>query len=131
MQAKSKIHPDVKKALRRTNRKENMQYVLDALDPNQHNFNSLLLSFVDVIQSTFYEYIRTQCKNEHERRQMHDRINEEVNEVMEVLNANSLSNPEDMVVLATVMVECIYKALIHQGNNEKDNPIHYQLGAKK
>lgn len=104
----------VKQAISRKQRQANMDDILNSLNPDKHNFNTILLGFTDIMQSSFYNYLLSQCKSQKERNALNDRINATVNAVMEVLNEHSLSNPEDMVVLNTVMVEAINKALVRQ-----------------
>lgn len=108
----------------RKQRQKNIDEILNSLDPDKHNFNTMILGFTDIMQSTFYHSLVKLCKSQKERTALTDRINKCVNEVMEVLNEHSLSNPEDMVVLNTVMIEAINKALIRQDKDSesKVNP---------
>lgn len=106
-----------KQMLTRKEREANVNKILNSLDIEEHTFNTIILGFTDIIQSSFYNYLKSQCKSQNELKKMHDRINNEVNEVVEKLNDNSLSNPEDMVILTTVMIECINRALIRQKDN--------------
>lgn len=101
----------------RKKRQENMTELLNALNPDETEFNTMILGFADIIQSSFYPYLVSQCKNEKERDVMDERINDTVSSVMTTLNAKSLSNPEDMVILSTIMIEAITKALVRQNDS--------------
>ncbi len=95
-------------------RQQNMNDVINALNPDKTEFNTMILSFADIIQSSFYPFLVAQCKTSAERKEMDDRINQNISDFMEMLNQKSLSNPEDMVILSTIMIEAITKALIRQ-----------------
>ena len=103
--------------LSRKQRQENMNAILDSLNPDQAEFNTMILGFTDIIQSSFYNYLTSQCRTEKERKDMDDRLNKAISEVMTVLNMKSLSNPEDMVIMTTVMIEAVSKALVRQESN--------------
>lgn len=109
--------------IRRDQRQQNMDSILNALDADKLNFNTMILGFTDIMQTSFFNFLNSQARTETERKIMRDRMNKTVNKVMDVLNDNSLSNPEDIVVLTTVMIEAINKALIRQGNEGKVNPV--------
>lgn len=108
---------EVKQLISRKQRQENMDDILNSLNPDKHNFNTILLGFTDITQSSFYNFLISQCRSQKERDALNNRINSCVNEVMDVLNQHSLSNPEDMVVLTTIMVEAINKALVRQATD--------------
>ena len=108
---------DLSHLLERKQRQTNMNEILDSLSPNQSEFNTMLLGFGDIIQSSFYNYLTSQCKTEKDRDDLDKRINKTISEVMGVLNMKSLSNPEDMVVLSTIMIEAIAKSLVRQESN--------------
>lgn len=103
--------------LSRKMRQENMDAILKSLEPKQQDFNTMLIGFADIIQSSFFNYLSSHyIQNEEEHSKMEQRINDGVNSVMAVLNEKSNSNPEDMVILTTVMIEAITKALQRQEN---------------
>lgn len=103
--------------LSRKERQENMDAILSSLQPAQQDFNTMLIGFADIIQSSFYNYLSSvNIKDEKAHDAMEQRINDGVNQVMAVLNERSQSNPEDMVILTTVMIEAITKALQRQSN---------------
>lgn len=103
--------------LSRKMRQENMDAILKSLEPKQQDFNTMLIGFADIIQSSFFNYLSSHyINNEKEHNNMEQRINDGVNSVMAVLNEKSNSNPEDMVILTTVMIEAITKALQRQEN---------------
>lgn len=108
---------DLSHLLERKQRQTNMNEILDSLNPNQSEFNTMLLGFGDIIQSSFYNYLTSQCKTEKDRDDLDKRVNKTISEVMSVLNMKSLSNPEDMVVLSTIMIEAVAKSLVRQENN--------------
>lgn len=113
--------------LSRQQRQENMDAILNSLAPKQQDFNTMMIGFADIIQSSFFNFLSSnyiQDKKEHD--DMENRINEAVNKVMVVLNESSRSNPEDMVVLSTVMIEAITKALQRQ-QNAGEVPINKNL----
>lgn len=103
--------------LSRKQRQQNMNDLIESLNPDKTEFNTMILGFNDIMQSSFYNLLTTQCKTEKERDEMDKRLNGAVSEVMHVLNQKSLSNPEDMVILTTVMIEAIAKALVRQEDN--------------
>ena len=115
-----------KTLISRKQRQANMDDIVNSLNPDKHNFNTMLLGFSDIMQSSFYNYLSSQCRNQTERKALHDRINGCVNAVIDVLNDHSLSNPEDMVVLNTVMIESINKALVRQAN-DSDIPVSHTV----
>lgn len=103
--------------LSRKQRQQNMNDLIESLNPDKTEFNTMILGFTDIIQSSFYNFLTSQCKTEKEREDMDKRLNGAVSEVLHVLNQKSLSNPEDMVILSTVMIEAIAKALVRQEDN--------------
>jgi hypothetical protein len=106
------MNQQTKELLSRKQRQKNVNDILKRLDPNVHNYNTILLAFADIIQSSFYKYSEAQCKTEGQRRALHQRCNETINEIIQVLNKSGLSNAEDMIVLSTVMIEAINRAMI-------------------
>jgi hypothetical protein len=98
----------------RKQRQKNMDDILNSLTPEKTNFNTMILGFSDIMQSSFYNYMMSSCQTQRERDALNNRVNQCVNAVMDVLNEHSLSNPEDMIVLNTVMIEAINKALYRQ-----------------
>lgn len=113
--------------LSRKKRQENMDAILQSLNPEQQDFNTMLIGFADIIQSSFFNYLSsTYIQNEEEHKKMEQRIHDGVNSVMSVLNEKSNSNPEDMVILTTVMIEAITKALQRQ-QNTGEVPINTDL----
>jgi DNA-binding protein YbaB len=98
----------------RKQRQKNMDDILNSLHPEKTNFNTMILGFADIMQSSFYNYMMSLCQTQQERDALNNRVNKCVNAVMDVLNEHSLSNPEDMIVLNTVMIEAINKALYRQ-----------------
>lgn len=108
------LDKDLAELLDRKQRQQNMNDILNALNPSQIEFNTMILGFTDIIQSVFYNYLSSQCKSNQDKNEMDKRINATVNEIMDVLNKRSLSNPEDMVILSTIMIEAIAKALVRQ-----------------
>lgn len=108
------VKDEVVNVLNPKQRQENSTAILNSLNPDKTEFNTMILGFTDIIQSSFYNYMQAQCATDREQEEMNERINNNVNEVMDVLNKKSLSNPEDMVILTTVMIEAIAKALIRQ-----------------
>jgi hypothetical protein len=118
---------NLKQAISRKQRQENMNDILETLNPDKHNFNTLILGFTDIMQGSFYNFLSSQCRSQTERKALNSRINECVNAVMEVLNEHSLSNPEDMVVLNTVMIEAINKALIRQGSSKEGPTVSHTI----
>lgn len=111
---KKEEHADLSTLIDRKQRQANMNDILNGLDPGETEFNTMLLGFTDIMQSTFYNYMVSQAKTEKERDEMDVRINKTITEVMQVLNLKSISNPEDMVILTTIMIESIVKALVRQ-----------------
>lgn len=116
--------------LSRKKRQENMDAILKSLAPEQQDFNTMLVGFMDIIQSSFYNYLSShyiQKPEEHDK--MEQRINDGVNAIMGVLNEKSNSNPEDMVILSTIMIEATTKALQRQ-QNAGEVPINKNLNKK-
>lgn len=112
----------------RKERQENMDAILKSLEPKQQDFNTMLIGFTDIIQSSFFNYLSSHYLQDPEAHEtMEKRINDGVNAVMAVLNEKSQSNPEDMVILTTVMIEAITKALQRQSNTG-EIPVNKNLG---
>ena len=110
---------DLSILLSREQRQKNADAILNTLQPEQQDFNVMLMGFVDIIQSTFYSYLHaTYERDEEQFNAMEARINRSITEVMKVLNRESGSNPEDMVILSTVILEAISKALQRQSNGD-------------
>lgn len=109
----------------RKQRQVNMTNILNSIKPDEHNFNTMILGFSDIIQSAFFDHLNALCKTEKEKEELRDRINGTVNAVMDILNHRSLTNPEDMVVMSTVMIECINKALFRA--KEEKLPINHTI----
>lgn len=105
---------DLSTLISRKQRQTNMNDILNSLNPDTTEFNTMLLGFTDIIQSTFYNFLVSEAKTEKERDMVDERLNKTVSEVMGVLNMKSISNPEDMVILTTIMIESIVKALVRQ-----------------
>ena len=123
--------PELSTILTREQRARNVDEILASLAPDQQDFNVMLLGFVDIIQSSFYNYLSSGLHTKPEEHDaMLDRVNNTVSEVMILLNSRSKSNPEDMVILSTVMIECIAKALQRQ-ENEGQVPINKNLPPKR
>lgn len=109
--------PETSLILSRKERQENMDAILRSLEPKQQDFNTMLIGFADIIQSSFFNYLSSHyLQDEAAHNAMEQRINDGVNAVMATLNERSNSNPEDMVILTTVMIEAITKALQRQSN---------------
>lgn len=113
----------------RKQRQQNMDDILNSLNVDKHNFNTILLGFSDIIQSSFFTHMNSLCNSENERKELRNRINGTVNAVMETLNERSLTNPEDMIVLTTIMVECVNKALFRQ--KEEGLPVNQTVRASR
>lgn len=113
--------------LSRQERQQNMDAILNSLAPEQQDFNTMMIGFTDIIQSSFFNFLSSNyIQNKAEHDAMEARINDGVNRVMSVLNEHSRSNPEDMVILTTVMIEAITKALQRQ-QNAGEVPINKNL----
>ncbi|ABS83633.1 hypothetical protein 0305phi8-36p073 [Bacillus phage 0305phi8-36] len=110
----------------RKQRQQNMNDILNSINPDKHNFNTVLMGFTDIIQSTFFNHVDSMCRTEEEKITLRNRINGTVNAVMETLNECSLTNPEDMVVLSTIMVEAINKSLYRQ-QEEGELPVNHTV----
>lgn len=122
--------------LDRKQRQENMNEILDSLNPDKTEFNTMILGFSDIIQSSFYNFLIKDAKTDKERQDLDDRLNSTISEVMNILNQKSLSNPEDMVVMTTVMIEAISKSLVRQEKgglrvSQKLHKLNKQTGGKK
>lgn len=113
----------------RKQRQVNMKDIIDSLKPDEHNFNTMVLGFSDIIQSAFFDHLNALCKTEKEKEELRNRINGTVNAVMDTLNHRSLTNPEDMVVLSTIMIECVNKALYRA--KEEKLPVNHTIQSSR
>lgn len=111
------MEPEIKDVLNRKQRQKNANDILNRLDPDKHNFNVIILGFADIIQSSFYKFVESQCRSQSELRKKQDRMNKTISDVLTLLNESGLDNAEDMVVLSTCMVEAINRALVRQQEN--------------
>lgn len=93
-------------------RNQNVIKILDSLKPGEHSFNTMILGFCDIMQSTFYNHERSLCRNQAEVDQLNKRIEAGINDVSKVLNTNALSNSEDMIILTTIMLDAINQATL-------------------
>lgn len=100
--------------LNKKERNANTQRILNSLNPDQHNFNTMLLGFTDIIQSSFYNHARALCKNDREIDELNARIDKGVNDVLTQLNVNGATNSEDMIIMTTIMLEIINSAMLRQ-----------------
>ncbi len=103
-----------KKVLSKPQREANVKELLNRFDSEKHDFNTILLAFVDTIQSSFYNLSKSNCKTEGELRRVNNKINRTVTEILSLLNESGMDNAQDMVAVSTVMIEMINRAMLYQ-----------------
>lgn len=100
--------------LTKKERNANAVAILNALDPDKHNFNTMMTGFVDIIQSNMYLHLRSKCKSPAEEEALNKKLTKGMYEVAKAID-QSVTNPaEDMVVLAGVMLDTINRAMLRQ-----------------
>jgi len=98
-------------------RQKNADAILNAIQPDQQDFNVMLIAFADIIQSKFYDFVRVQAPSQGELRKSEERMNNMIHQILAGFDKSTLNNAEDMVVLASCMIEAIGRALDRQHDN--------------
>lgn len=98
-------------------RQKNADAILNSIQPDQQDFNVMLIAFSDIIQSKFYDFVRAQAASQAELRKSEQRMDAMIHQILEGFDKSTLNNAEDMVVLASCMIEAIGRAMDRQHDN--------------
>lgn len=92
-------------------REANMKIVIEKLNEvKELDFNSMIFTFADIIQSSFVNALHT-GKSKEERDETNERIINLNNRVIDALQENSDNMMEDMVVLSNLMMDAVENAM--------------------
>jgi uncharacterized Tic20 family protein len=98
-------------------RQINVDAILNSIHSDQQDFNVMLLAFTDIIQASFYSFMKGEAASEAVLRRKEEQVDAMITTFLESFNKSDLDNVQAILVLVTCMIESINRALDHQQQN--------------